>query len=139
METIHGSCVAIGGQGVLLLGPSGAGKSDLALRLIDGGAMLVADDRVALAARDGTIRARAPDRLHGLMEIWGHGVVTLPCLADAPVALVLDLKSRRDMERMPDPVTKDLMGIAVPLAVLDPWDISAAAKVRTLLTAKLLD
>ena len=33
------------GTGVVLLGPSGTGKSDLALRLIDGGARLVADDR----------------------------------------------------------------------------------------------
>ena len=39
---IHASCVAIGHKGVLILGDSGAGKSDLALRLIDDGARLVA-------------------------------------------------------------------------------------------------
>ncbi len=48
---IHASCVAIGNKGVLLLGKSGAGKSDLALRLIDGGAKLVADDRTILFAK----------------------------------------------------------------------------------------
>lgn len=139
MQTIHGSCVAIDGQGVLLLGPSGAGKSDLALRLIDTGAMLVADDRVALAVQDGAVHARAPDRLRGLLEIWGHGVVALPHFAEAPLALVIELKPRREMERMPDPAAKDLLGVAVPMAALDPWDISAAAKVRTLLTAEPLD
>src|SRR3546814_6063070 len=42
---IHASCVAAGNGGVLILGQSGQGKSDLALRLIDRGARLVADDR----------------------------------------------------------------------------------------------
>ena len=42
---IHASCVAVRGEGVLILGASGQGKSDLALRLIDRGATLVADDR----------------------------------------------------------------------------------------------
>ena len=52
----------IGGKGVLLLGASGAGKSDLALRLIDGGAKLVADDRCDLfvARRKIVRRARPP-------------------------------------------------------------------------------
>ena len=43
MIRAHGTCVEIDGSGVLLRGPSGSGKSDLALRLIDGGARLVAD------------------------------------------------------------------------------------------------
>ena len=60
---IHASCVAIGGKGVLLLGDSGAGKSDLALRLIDEGARLVADDRAELYRRARrTLRPRA--RIH---------------------------------------------------------------------------
>ena len=45
------------GKGVLLLGPSGAGKSDLALRLMDGGARLVADDRCELFLRGGHLHA----------------------------------------------------------------------------------
>ncbi len=47
---LHASCVSIAGKGVLLLGVSGSGKSDLALRLIDSGAILVADDRVDIAS-----------------------------------------------------------------------------------------
>jgi serine kinase of HPr protein (carbohydrate metabolism regulator) len=42
--TLHATAVALGEAGVLLLGPPGSGKSDLALRLIDRGAILIADD-----------------------------------------------------------------------------------------------
>ena len=59
---IQATCVALQGVGILLRGPSGAGKSDLALRLIDAGASLVADDLCELrrAARSGSGRgARA--------------------------------------------------------------------------------
>ena len=45
IHNIHASCVAAGNGGVLILGNSGQGKSDLALRLLDRGARLVADDR----------------------------------------------------------------------------------------------
>ena len=61
-EQIHGACVDLSGAGVLLRGPSGSGKSDLALRLIDGGASLVADDRVDLEVRDGNLAAHAPGK-----------------------------------------------------------------------------
>ena len=45
--TLHATCVTLGDRGMLITGPSGIGKSDLALRLIDGGAKLVADDAKA--------------------------------------------------------------------------------------------
>ena len=53
MEQIHATCIEVDGVGVLIRGASGSGKSDLALRLIDAGATLVADDRVdhAVSAR----------------------------------------------------------------------------------------
>ena len=57
MSQVHATCIEVDGMGVLLRGPSGSGKSDLALRLIDGGARLVADDRTDLAVEDGR-----PDR-----------------------------------------------------------------------------
>ncbi len=47
--TIHATAVALDGVGVLLRGPPGSGKSDLALRLIDQGARLIADDQTALS------------------------------------------------------------------------------------------
>src|SRR5580698_6499368 len=88
---IHASCVAIGKAGVLLLGKSGAGKSDLALRLIDQGAVLVADDRTLVWVEKDALHARAPSTIKGLLEIRGLGIVTMPVRAKARIALVVRL------------------------------------------------
>ena len=89
--THSGTCVAVDGRGVLLRGPSGAGKSDLALRLIDRGAELVADDRVALVSSAGVLTASAPPALRGLMEVRGLGVFRLPYRTSVQLSLVADL------------------------------------------------
>jgi HPr kinase/phosphorylase len=73
--------------GVLLLGPPGSGKSDLALRLIDRGFALVADDRVDIDAGF----AAAPAALAGLIEVRGLGIVRLPYLPRARLALAVTL------------------------------------------------
>ena len=70
-ETMHGACVAIGGRAVLIEGRSGEGKSDLALRLIDRGAALVADGQVICQRQDGGLLASAPAHLAGRIEVRG--------------------------------------------------------------------
>ena len=55
IEQIHATAVLLDGKGVVLRGPSGSGKSDLALRLIDEGAILIADDRVDVKIIDGQL------------------------------------------------------------------------------------
>ena len=127
---IHGTCVDLAGTGVLLRGPSGSGKSDLALRLIDGGAALVADDRVNLAALDGILSATAPANLAGLIEVRGMGIMRLPAIARTVVGLVVDLVPEDAIERLPDPARCRLLGIETPLLQLDAKAASAAAKVR---------
>ena len=59
-ETVHASTVAIGGKAVLIGGPSGSGKSDLALRLIDRGAVLISDDYTIVRRTDAGLVANAP-------------------------------------------------------------------------------
>ncbi len=54
---LHGSCVAIDGQGVCLLGSSGAGKSTLAAALQARGHELVSDAMTALRLGEGAARA----------------------------------------------------------------------------------
>ena len=125
---IHASCAAREGQGVLLLGPSGSGKSDLLLRLLDRGFALVADDRVDLA--DGI--ASAPAALAGLVEIRGLGVVKLPHLASAPVALAVALAAG---ERMPEPELYTPSGC--PLVRIEPFAASAAQRVAVALDCAL--
>lgn len=127
---IHASCVAVDGAGILLRGPSGSGKSDLALRMIDEGARLVADDQVVIAQTDGQIVASAPDRLAGLIEVRGLGVIRIDPLAQAPLILVADLMATDAIERMPEPDSTQLLGIDLPLFRLDPFPASASAKLR---------
>ena len=91
---------------MLLRGPSGAGKSDLALRLIDAGARLVADDQTALVRKGGILIATPPARIAGLIEARGVGIVRLArgqLLARAPVALLVDLVPPERIERLPEP------------------------------------
>lgn len=135
MVTIHGTCVLVGGTGVLLRGPSGAGKSDVALRLIDGGALLVADDRVELRMVDGRLMASAPAVLAGLLEVRGLGIVRLPCEGSAEVGLVVDLVSVGAVERLPDAAWATLLDVRLPRLALHPFEASAAAKLRLAATA----
>lgn len=131
MGLIHGTCVEVGGTGVLLRGPPGSGKSDLALRLIDRGARLVADDQVDLAAGPGGLRARAPAALAGLLEVRGLGIATLPAAAGIPLRLVVDLVAEAAaIERLPEARSVTLEGVRLGHLVVWPFAASAAVKVR---------
>ena len=131
-ETIHASTVAIERVGawhaVLLAGPSGAGKSDLALRLIDRGARLVADDYTDLRTIDGRLIATPPPTIAGRIEVRGIGIVALPHMADVPVALIVTLD--QPPERMPERSWRHIAGIAVPLFAFAPFEASAPIKVE---------
>lgn len=149
MVTIHGTCVLVGtwngghgnggsggnnrGEepiGVLLRGPSGSGKSDLALRMIDAGARLVADDRVELRVDRDRLMATAPAALAGLLEVRGVGIVPMPAAPEAEVGLVVDLVPRDAVERLPEEESADLLDRAVPRLALCPFDASTPAKLR---------
>lgn len=130
MTTVHGACVMIAGIGVLLRGSSGRGKSDLALRLIDEGAVLVADDQVDLAREGDGLVASAPAGLAGLLEARGVGLMRLPAAGSARLALVVDLVEAPAVERLPDPDSAVLSGVALPRIALAPFEASAPAKLR---------
>jgi len=130
---VHGSCVALGGEGVLLRGPSGAGKSDLALRLIDGGGVLVADDYADLTVESGRIWAAPRASIAGILEVRGAGPLSFPYLARAPLALLIDLEP--PAERLPETATETILGIALPRFAIAPFEASAPAKIRALLRA----
>ena len=142
---IHGTCLAIGAEGVLLLGNPGSGKSSLALRLIDqpgGGlsgmmrsARLVADDQVRIRKAGERLIAAAPAALANRLEIRGLGIATLAALPEVSLRLAVRLTPAAEIERLPDlaAARMDILGIALPLILLDPTEAAAPARLRAAL------
>lgn len=141
---LHGTCVSLGGEGVLILGEPGSGKSALALRLIDepgygiSGVLLrselVADDQVIVTRDQDRLMASAPAALRGKLEIRGLGIVNLATPPAVPLALVVKLQDHAAIERLPDPATFDILGVALPLVEIDGKMPSAPARLRAALT-----
>ncbi len=133
----HATCIEVEGVGVLLRGDSGSGKSDLALRLIDGGARLVSDDYVEIAAHGDRLLASAPERIAGLIEVRGLGLIRTPHVTSCSLGLVVDLVGTDDVPRLPVPERVDLDGISILRLRVAPFEVSACAKVR--LAVRALD
>jgi HPr kinase/phosphorylase len=129
---LHATAVAIDGEAILLRGPSGSGKSDLALRLIDGGARLVADDQTLLRRIGDRVLASAPPEIAGLLEVRGVGIVKVETIDPAPLALIVDLILSGDIERLPEPRVETIFGLSVAVTDLAPFEASAPAKLRLL-------
>lgn len=134
-QTLHASTVAIDGRAVMIEGPSGAGKSDLALRLIDRGAILVSDDYTFITPTDEGLIASAPPTIAGQMEVRGLGIVDLPVMAAAPVALLISLAKVTD--RMPEPASRLIAGRPVRMLALEPFAASAPIKVELALRREM--
>lgn len=127
-ERLHASCVAIGGRAVLIEGPSGSGKSDLALRLIDRGAVLVSDDYTLVTRDGGQLTASAPATIAGQIEVRGLGIVPTAHQGAVPIALIITLA--RSVERMPEPQTRTMAGVTLPVVAVAGLEASAPIKVE---------
>jgi HPr kinase/phosphorylase len=124
--TVHASAVLAGARAVLIRGAAGTGKSRLALALIGAAqtgllrfALLVADDRVHLAACHGRLLVRPAAALAGLIEVRGIGIRRLDHEALAIVGLVVDLAAE-DAERLPTADDTVVCGIRLPRLAIAP-------------------
>jgi serine kinase of HPr protein (carbohydrate metabolism regulator) len=134
--TVHASVARLGTHGVLIRGAAGSGKSSLLLSLIfDAGAMLVADDRVTLAASDGRLVAVAPEAIVGRMEVRGVGIVRRPHASPVPIDLVVDLLPLADCPRLPDAAEKQTIieGISVARIFVAVGAVDGPARVHAAL------
>lgn len=126
---VHATAVAIDRSAVLIIGKSGSGKSDLALRLIDRGAVLISDDIVQV---DGTAMPptlRAAPNIVGKIEIRGVGVISVPHIEDISLRLVVNLDST--VERLPcDRETYSIAGFDIPAINLVAFEASAPIKIE---------
>ncbi len=146
---LHGTCIALGGHGILLRGVSGAGKSDLALRCLHypfngpQGALLcqlVADDQTEIIAQGGHLLARPPPAIAGKLEVRGIGIIEQDYLTSARLELILDLpaadsdgsyaSAAATIERLPpDLEFESILGVKIGVMALAPFELSAPIKV----------
>lgn len=134
--SLHASCVRFAGVGVVLLGCSGSGKSDLALRLIDAGGRLVADDRLSVERNGAVLIGRPAAALAGLIEIRGVGILRVEHEPSSPLGLVCELHPAGVFERLPEPRSYRLLGVDLPYMRIDPNTASAPAKIKLALEAE---
>ncbi len=127
---IHASCVSINNKAILLIGDSGSGKSDLALRLIDGGAQLIADDYVDITSKGNMLTVAPPKQLEGLIEARGVEILTIPFIRDTELKLAVKLVKCDEVERLPEPQFFDCLEHKIPLLSLYAFDASTPAKIR---------
>ena len=77
-KRIHGTSIALGENGLLIIGESGSGKSDLALRLIDSGATLISDDQTICMKKETSIH------LFSMEKIYGTFISPIPLISINP-------------------------------------------------------
>lgn len=128
-ETVHASTVAIDGHAVMICGRPGSGKSDLALRLIDRGAVLVSDDYTIVSRSGDRLVATAPETIRGRIEIRGLGLIEMPCVAGVPIVFMVVVDA--PVPRMPEPDEKRVFaGLPLPVVALAPFEESTPIKVE---------
>jgi serine kinase of HPr protein (carbohydrate metabolism regulator) len=132
---LNATCISIDDKGVLISGPPGAGKSDLALRLIDTGANLIADDQTELRIENNQLVAEAPKSVKGLFEVRHVGLMRLPSIPSARVVLYVELALLHEkLERLPEVHTITLLDRPVRRFKLPSFAASTPAKIRSILS-----
>jgi serine kinase of HPr protein (carbohydrate metabolism regulator) len=111
-STHHASAVLVGESGVLVLGASGSGKSTLCLQLMSLGAHLIADDKTVLTVFGDEIWAKPPEKIAGLIEFRGVGVLTA-AYTGAVIKLVIDL-DQCEVKRLPELHNTVILGQTLP-------------------------
>ncbi len=135
-ELLHATAVAINGNGVLLSGPSGSGKSDLALRLIDRGAILISDDGVLVDSDGPLIMLRTAPNIAGMIEMRGVGIIKMSFADGVPLRLAVALD--RSAERLPpEGLTTKIAGCDVACLAQSAFEVSAALKIEQALRIAL--
>ncbi len=76
--------------------------------------------------------------LLGKIELRGQGIVKLPgakVIQHAPIGLFVELVAPDEIERMPEPLRREILGISLPVLRLAPFEASAPARLRLALAS----
>ena len=128
-KTVHSTSVVIEDSGVLIIGKSGSGKSDLALRLIDSGAMLISDDITICKETEGFIFLFPPLQTKGLLEVREIGIMTVPYVDNIKLSLIVELVDQ-EVERLPNKKTGKFMNPIIPKIKIYGKNSSSVAKIK---------
>ncbi len=100
-QSIQATAVCFKKKAILIQGPSGVGKTALALRIIDRGGTLLGDDLVDVFVKKDTLYCKGKQRLKGVVEIKGLGLVCgLKTAKACPVLCVIRLHNKKT-DRLP--------------------------------------
>ena len=114
-KDIQATAVSYCGRSILIQGPSGIGKTRLALQLIERGAKLIGDDCVRLFIKKDQLYCRSPDKLLGVAEIRGLGLVKgFKVAIPSPVLCLIRLHGQ-PVERIPEQQKVSLLGKKIPV------------------------
>jgi len=133
---VHGTAVKLNNKGLLIKGCSGSGKSDLALRLINEGAVLISDDQVIVKQVGECVEMAPPKQLQGLLEVRGIGIIKVPYDARCHLEMIVELRARGDIDRLPEAEIEEYFGVSLPKIRLHAFDHSTPLKIDLMLNGK---
>jgi HPr kinase/phosphorylase len=133
---LHHCCVVeIEGTGVLIEGKSGSGKTSLAFGLIEAAqrdgraAYFVADDQAMLSSRAGQLWATAMAPIAGRAELRGLGIIAVKHRRRSRIGLIASLVEDALVKRLPAPMTRNLVGVTLPVLELPCRHESQCARI----------
>ena len=129
-KRFHSTSLVVEDSGILIIGESGIGKSDLALRMIDSGAMLIADDITICKKINNFIYLFSPEETKGLLEVREIGIITVPFIENIKLSLVVQLINEENI-RYPENENYLILGIKVPKIKIYGKNSSAVAKIKS--------
>lgn len=103
----HGCMISYKGLGILIAGKSGSGKSEAAISLIEDGAALIADDKVAIKNVNQKLIAFNKEGVHGFLEMRGVGIINVGNLyglgairKESEIDLIVFLKPTEELNQV---------------------------------------
>ena len=138
---IQATAVSYKKHAVLIQGLSGIGKTSLALQLIERGAVLIGDDVVKIFIKNNKLYCEAKEKLKGMVEVRGLGLVAGFKVAKAAPVLCMIRLNKKPTERLPKTKTISLLNKKIPVFdfyACNTTEISVLYAVRTLMGEKVL-
>ena len=133
MTNIQATAIHIDHHGILLTGAPASGKSDLALRMINDGAELIADGETSLVVQGYTLMATAPAITAGQLHIHGIGSIRMPFENSAPIRCCVHLSASWHVQKNPQWRTENFLGVNIPIIELNAFEASTPIKIKTAL------